>query len=132
MLKFFGFILSLNASLPTALYLGHTSIVVMIGLASLALWSFIAVCPPAPARALVLNLYNVTSPGSASHDSKQPTFGVNADTHCTNDPNWLAPAFPTISLYNSTCQTALFKGKKELVLCGLDIEYELLERDATA
>ena len=46
----------------------------MIGLASLALWPIIAVCPPAPARALVLNLDNVTSPGSASQDSKQPTW----------------------------------------------------------
>ena len=104
----------------------------MIALASLALWSIIAICPLAPARALVLNLYNVTSPGSASQDSKQPTVGVDADTHCTNDPNWLAPAFPTIARYEITCQAALFKARRDLASYGLDTEYELLDRDATA
>lgn len=104
----------------------------MIALASLALWSIIAICPLVPAHALVLNLYNVTSPASASPDSNQPTFGVDADTHCTNDPKWLAPAFPTIPLYDFTCQAALFKARRDLASYGLDTEYELLDRDATA
>ena len=102
----------------------------MTTFSSLALWSIVAVCPLA--RALTLNLYNVTSPGSMSQDSQEPTVGADADTHCTKDPDWLIPAFPSIHSYDLMCQAAMAKAIRDLTLYGLDTDFELLAQGSIA
>lgn len=97
----------------------------MVAFPSLALWSIITACPLA--GALTLNLYNVTSPDSLYQDKQQPS-----DTYCTKDSAWLLTPFHSIASYDFTCQAALAKAIRDLALFGMDIEYELLSRNAIA
>ena len=114
--------------LPTNFELESLALIIMITFPYLALWSVITLCPVG--RTLTLNLYNVTSPGSASQNSNDLAVGVDADTHCTQDPNWLIPAFPSIPAYDNQCQVAMLKAVRDLTSYGLDTEFELLNRGA--
>lgn len=102
----------------------------MTALSYLALWSIVTFCPVA--SALALNLYNLTPPVLTSLNSSNLTVGVNANVHCTKDPNWFVPAFPDNPSYVSMCQKAKNKAIFDLASHGLDTEFEFLDRGATA
>lgn len=97
----------------------------MVALPGLAFWPIVTVC--SLAHALTLDLYNVTSPGSISQDKEQ-----RGDTYCTKDPAWLLTPFHSIGSYDFMCQAALTKAIRDLTLFGMDIDYELLSRNAIA
>lgn len=97
----------------------------MVALPSLALWSIVTVCPLA--RALTLNLYNVTSTGLLSQDMQQPS-----ETHCTKDSAWLFTPFHSIASYDFMCQAALTDAIRDLTLLGMDTEFEVLSRNTIA
>ena len=100
----------------------------MVALLALAFPSMLTLSPFA--QALVLDLYNVNSSDLAFTTGSYPSVGVSPNVHCTKDPTWLIPAFPSISTYDSTCQKALAKAIRDLTTYELDTEYEFLTRGA--
>ena len=104
----------------------------MLSIPRLMFWSVLIVCPIAGALTLTVDLHNVTFPYPVVQNSEGTTVGVDDDTHCTEDPNWLVPAFPTIFIYDRICKDALAKAFKDLTSFDLDMEYEFLNRGATA
>lgn len=97
----------------------------MVGVLSLVLCSIVTICPFA--STLTLSLHNVTFPSSISPYKEEPP-----DTHCTKNSAWFLTPFHSIASYDYMCQAALTNAVRDLTLFGMDIEYELLSRDAVA